>query len=110
MRHVITTSASSTRSVSAHACAPARSCGDGVELLVECDKFVLQRRRFAELQQVAGDQRCHLLALLEGQLEMAGDPSAQPLLPGQTALLPASLGPVQLSARSQCVLLDMYLP
>ncbi len=47
-----------------------------VERLVECDKFVLDRWRFDKPQTIGGDERFHLLAVLEGEIEVAGDPPA----------------------------------
>jgi mannose-6-phosphate isomerase len=81
-----------------------------VEQLVECDKFVLDRWEIASPETMGGDDRCHLLAVLEGELTIAGDPDERPLRKGSTALLPASLGATELRPRGTAVLLDAYLP
>lgn len=81
-----------------------------VERLVACSKFVLDRRQVQQRVAVGGDERFHLLAALEGSVELAGDPSGRPLERGQTALLPASAGAVALTPRIPTVLLDIYLP
>jgi len=81
-----------------------------VSRLVECDKFVWDRWDFDSPMPVGGDERCHILTVLEGAVRIAGDPADSPLPRGGTALLPASLGPVMLNPLGQTVLLDAYLP
>lgn len=81
-----------------------------VSRLVECDKFVLDRWQFDTPQMAGGDDRFHLLAVLEGSLRIAGDPIGEPLAAGGTALLPAACGAVQLQPQGRGVLLDIYLP
>lgn len=81
-----------------------------VQRLVACDKFVLDRWRLREPQTAGGDGRFHILAVLEGAVAIPGDPQQQPLTRGQTALLPACVGPVLLTPHGPTVLLDMYLP
>ena len=58
----------------------------------------------------AADGRCHLIAVLEGAVRIEGDPADSPLPRGGTALLPASLGNVRLTAQGRTILLDVYLP
>lgn len=80
-----------------------------VERLVSCDKFVLDRWQISEPCRVGGDDRFHILALLDGEMTIEGDTSPAPLKRGQTVLLPASCGEVV--CRSQGArFLDMYLP
>jgi mannose-6-phosphate isomerase len=81
-----------------------------IERLVECDKFVLDRWTISSPETMDGDDRCHLLAVVEGELTIAGDPDERPLQRGSTALLPASLGKTELRPRGSAVLLDAYLP
>jgi mannose-6-phosphate isomerase len=81
-----------------------------VRRLVACDKFVLDRWSFSDPQPAGGDDRFHILAVVEGAVSVAGDPTDEPLVRGQTLLLPASLGPVRLTPHAPAVLLDMYLP
>ncbi len=81
-----------------------------VEQLVACDKFVLRRWNFSQPITIGGHQHCHLLAVLAGAVEIAGDPAGQPLTIGHTALLPASVGKIVLSPRGPTVLLDICLP
>ena len=83
-----------------------------VERLVDCDKFTLDRWTLDAPQTIGGDDCFHLVTVLSGAVEIAGDPSNIPLRLGQTILLPASLGPVQLSPAEAkpCVFLDAHLP
>ena len=78
--------------------------------LVDCEKFVLDRWDFDCRLSVGGDGRCHVIAVLEGAVRIEGDPADSPLPRGGTALLPASLGNVRLTAQGRTILLDVYLP
>jgi mannose-6-phosphate isomerase len=81
-----------------------------VERLVTCDKFVLDRWTFSDPQPLGGDDRFHLVAVLEGSVHIDGDPAEQPLPRGGTALVPASCGETMLRPAGHVVLLDIYLP
>jgi len=83
---------------------------DFVERLVECDKFVMDRWTFDRPGDAGGDDRFHIMAVLEGSIQVAGDPSDRPLSAGQTVLVPASVGTTSLRPAGRTVLLDMYLP
>jgi mannose-6-phosphate isomerase class I len=67
-----------------------------VSRLVECEKFVWDRWEFDSPQSAGGDDRCHIITILKGAVEIEGDPSGSVLSRGGTALLPASLGSVPL--------------
>ncbi|MDX1944517.1 MAG: type I phosphomannose isomerase catalytic subunit [Pirellulaceae bacterium] len=81
-----------------------------VERLVACDKFVLDRWRIgrsgAGRQTLGGDGRFHIVSVLAGEARLADLELAR----GQTVLLPASVGAVNLNAAAGVELLDMYLP
>jgi mannose-6-phosphate isomerase len=81
-----------------------------VERLVACDKFTLDRWRIDAPCEIGGDGRCHLLAVIGGQVRVAGDPDGALLSTGATILLPAALGAVLLTPAVPSVLLDAYLP
>ena len=81
-----------------------------VERLVTCDKFILDRWQLDSPQAIGGDECFHFLAVLEGEVEIAGDPCDTPLRRGDTALIPADLGPVELQPRQSATLLNAYLP
>jgi mannose-6-phosphate isomerase len=81
-----------------------------VERLVACDKFVLDRWTISSPETIGGDNRCHMIAVLEGEVELDRDPAPRPLSKGHTALLPAALGAVEIRPHGRTVLLDAYLP
>ncbi|HUG67996.1 MAG TPA: type I phosphomannose isomerase catalytic subunit [Pirellulaceae bacterium] len=81
-----------------------------VSRLIACDKFVLDRWEFQASQVIGGDDRCHMLAVLEGAVRVSGDRTGEPLARGQTMLLPAAVGKCELDTTAGTVLLDMYLP
>jgi mannose-6-phosphate isomerase len=81
-----------------------------VERLVECEQFILDRWHFDLPLTAAGDNRCHIVAVLAGEVRIEGDPAKTALKRGGTALLPAALGPVQICPQAGTVLLDAYLP
>ena len=82
----------------------------GVERLVNCDKFVLDRWTFSGARQVGGDDRCHILMVLQGDLGVERDPAGRPLSRGEVILLPAESGAVTIRAESETIILDAYLP
>jgi mannose-6-phosphate isomerase len=89
---------------------PQATTRDGVERLVACDKFVLDRWRIDDHATIGGDDRFHILAMLEGSLTVEDDPSGRPLKRGEAMLLPASCGHCRLLPTADALLLDMYLP
>jgi len=89
---------------------PAPSGNPHAERLVSCDQFVLDRWTVAGEQRVGGDDRFHILAVIEGSLAIEGDPAQSPLERGGVVLLPAGLGAVEVKASPRAVFLDAYLP
>lgn len=77
--------------------------------LVACDKFVLDRWELEQSEEIGGDNRFHIVAMLRGEIDVEGDPLGRPLRTGQTMLLPADRR-TSLVARGKAVLLDAYLP
>lgn len=82
----------------------------GVERLVECDKFVLDRWQIGEPRQLELDGRFHILSVLAGAVNVGGDPCGEPLKLGQTMLLPAALASCRLEPLTATTILDIYLP
>ncbi len=94
-----------------------------VKRLVDCDKFVLDRWRIDASQSFGGDERFHILSVLDGELFVGStqavstrgnttsdEVSLFSLIRGQTLLIPASVTDVTVAPRERCVFLDMYLP
>lgn len=102
-----------------HAQIPQATGRPGVERLVACDKFVLDRWSVSTPQTVGGDDRFHILAMLAGGALVdgiraggataPGDPSHGPLVKGETCLVPACRS-IELTPLEPCMFLDMYLP
>jgi mannose-6-phosphate isomerase len=82
----------------------------GVERLVACDKFVLERWRLDQSAPLTVDQRFHIVSVIEGRLDVSAQESRHELKRGDTILLPASSADVELSPRGEAVFVDMYLP
>jgi mannose-6-phosphate isomerase len=81
-----------------------------VERLVECDKFVLDRWRFDNSGIIEPDGRFHLLAVVDGAMELVADTTTVLLKRGDTVLIPAACGEVDLTPRKTADFLDIYLP
>jgi mannose-6-phosphate isomerase len=82
----------------------------GRQQLVNCDAFVLDRLTSAGGFVLGGDDRCHLVTVIDGALRATGDATAEPLQRGDTMLLPAAAGAVRCESTGSCTVLDSYLP
>ena len=83
----------------------------GVSRLVTSDKFVLDRVELRESKTAGEFDRWHIIVVLSGEIDVAGDPMEKPLRVGETMLLPAAIGPIELKPVQGTVdLLDAYLP
>jgi len=76
-----------------------------VQRLVSCEKFVLDRWTLMGEQLLNGNNRFHILSVLEGELELPAI-----LRRGQTVLLPACLAEVAIRPCGRTIVLDMYPP
>jgi mannose-6-phosphate isomerase len=83
-----------------------------VERLVHCDKFVLDRLTLNTAAPIGGDERFHIVSVLNGELAICatGPEPELTLAKGQTVLLPACLKECVAEPRGRAVALDMYLP
>lgn len=82
----------------------------GVQRLVSCDKFALDRWQFEGEEFLEDDHRFHIVAVLEGEVTTNHPELSEPLGKGATFLVPAACGPLALNAPRRTTLLDMYLP
>jgi mannose-6-phosphate isomerase len=84
-----------------------------VERVVACDQFVFDRWRLAGPERLGGDERFHVVSVLEGEIAFDAaqlPPGVSPgLRRGQTMLLPASYPALLVRPLVPSVLLDMYL-
>jgi mannose-6-phosphate isomerase len=81
-----------------------------IERLVACDKFVLDRWSIASSQVLASRDRFHILAVIDGQVELKSAGRTDHLRRGDTRLIPASSPDVELTPQGRAVVLDMFLP
>lgn len=77
--------------------------------IVESAKFVMRRWNL-EQPVCIDDNKLHIVAVTGGQVQIEGEPSGMPLRLGQTALIPASCGPVNITPQPNAEILDIYLP
>jgi len=85
---------------------PTETAAAGRQQLVDCDKFVLDRCTLEGAQTLSGDERFHLIVLVEGAIKLSGTTLSR----GETCLLPAAAGSVEAVPQDRAVLLDIYLP
>lgn len=91
-------------------CQPHPTVHPACDELVACDKFVLRRWRLERPTELGGDDRFHLLVVLQGEVKVASDPASEPLRFGETMLLPAAAGPVTVTPLPPSIVLDAFLP
>ena len=90
-------------------CLPQATDRAAVERLVSCDKFVLDQWTFSGEATAGGDDRFHILSVLQGSMVLHGK-DEMTIGAGQTVLLPASIRDVKLSAVEPSIVIDAYLP
>ena len=78
--------------------------------LVTCDYFLFDEVRPANDWAVGGDDTCHFLAVLSGELHLEPRWRLPRLTKGMCGLLPASIGRQVLSAAADTTLLHVQLP
>ena len=81
-----------------------------VNRLIAGDKFVMDRWSFSTPKRIGGDDRCHIVVPVSGRLRLERDAVDAPLRAGQTVLIPAAAGDVELEPDGAVVMLDIYLP
>jgi mannose-6-phosphate isomerase len=81
-----------------------------IERLVECDKFILDRWRISSAEALSGDERPHIVTVIEGRVAIENDATIIVLNRGDTVLIPASARGSAVGPQGRAVLLDMYLP
>jgi mannose-6-phosphate isomerase len=80
------------------------------ERLVECDKFVLDRLTIDGPISLGGDDRFHLLSVIDGSVAATDGLGEQQLAIGSTALAPAAAGRIRLAPQGRATVLDICLP
>ncbi len=82
----------------------------GVERLIACDKFILDRWRPDRAAKLVTNDGFHILTAIEGEVIVATDETSDTLRRGDTLLIPACCKQVQIQPQERPVFLDMYLP
>ena len=82
----------------------------GVTRLAACDKFILDRRTLETPHSLPRDDRFHILAVVEGVVDVRSDVGIQSLHRGDTLLIPAATRGVEIVGQGRASVLDMYLP
>ena len=59
---------------------------------------------------LGSERGLHLLAVLEGEVDVDNDPAGRPLRLGETMLVGAACSAVSVTARQTAVMLDITLP
>ena len=81
------------------------------QTIVRCEKFEMKRGKFDSPVSIDGDGRFRILAVTEGEMTVAGDPSGTAMKLSDTTLLPACLGPTKLTPRQGGVeVLEIFVP
>lgn len=93
-----------------HPQTPQPTGDEGVARLVACDKFVLDRATRREPLTLDLGDRFHLLAILDGSIALDSPAGSLSLCKGQTVLVPAVCGAIELRPEPSATWLDMYLP
>ena len=95
--------------VNAVAPVPVGSEGTGEEL-VRCERFVIRRHTSQSETPIPGDDRFHIVMMLEGSAELRAGSASTLLQRGRTVLLPAARDAASLTPADECVFLDVFLP
>jgi mannose-6-phosphate isomerase class I len=84
----------------------------GIERLVSCDKFVLERWTLNRAERINLDDGFAIVSVLVGKLCVVPEESSHDitLVRGQTVLLPACLNEAMLDPRESATALVMYCP
>ena len=88
---------------------PIKQGDSGTDTLVQCEQFVMACHRLEKTCRIGGGDNFHIVTVLKGSLSIERDPINKPLTKGQTALLPAGLGKVEIKPEGPAVFLD-YTP
>ncbi len=88
--------------------APQQTDSSNADIIVSCEKFVMRKWELNEPTQFH-DDKMHILAVTQGEIELSGDPSGQALTLGDTALVPACCS-TTITPTEPTSLLEIHLP
>lgn len=78
--------------------------------LIDCDKFQLNRQRIDDTAQIGGDGKFHIVAVIEGEIEIENDPSDKAMAIGSSALIPADSKSLAITANTPATILEISMP
>ncbi len=79
--------------------------------IVQCEKFVMNRGKLDAPTTMGGDGRFRIVAVIGGEIKVAGDPSQSAMKLSDTTLLPACLGPTTLTpGQGGAEVLEIFVP
>ncbi len=81
----------------------------GIETLVSCDKFTIVRHRTGSAIKVGGDGRFRILTVINGTVNIEGDPSGSSLGRAETTLLPACLNSTTVTPTEETEFLEIWV-
>jgi mannose-6-phosphate isomerase len=79
----------------------------GWQTLVACDQFKMRRGQLRDNWTCGGDGKFRILAVIGGSISIQNDPAPNPLVLGETALLPACLGPTKITPIDHAEILEI---
>jgi mannose-6-phosphate isomerase len=82
---------------------------EGWQMLVSCDKFVLNLLEIGEAS-VGGDAKFHILTIPKGDATLSIGEEIMALSTGDTVLLPAAMQNCRVSAAKSSTVMEMHLP
>ena len=92
------------------AIAPIPTDNPAAQTIVSDPKFVMRRWDISEPAEIKCNGSFHILAVIKGAIEVAGDPSGESVTLGKTMLIPADCGSVSLRPKGQAQVLDIFVP
>lgn len=81
-----------------------------IEELVACDYFAIHRHQGTAAWSVNSLRRFRIVMLLEGNAELTWPDNSDVMTAGDTILIPASCPNCQIAPKSECTLLEVFVP
>ena len=89
---------------------PEQETDSNNQQLVKCDKFHLNRVQIDGTSQIGGDGKFHIVAVVNGEIEIENDPSGKAMTIGSSALIPADSKSLEIKTGTSATILEISLP
>ena len=89
---------------------PEQGTDSNNQQLVKCDKFHLNRVQIDGTSQIGGDGKFHIVAVVNGEIEIENDPSGKAMTIGSSALIPADSKSLEIKTGTSATILEISLP